>query len=759
MAAAKRAEGGMSVSRSAGAQRSSEEEARRQKVEAQRKYALELQDQQSARQRSDHLQTHPEDRKRVQRRAQSPIQQSSILSSPTSTYTSAAARQRGGGGPSSDREKARQKQADYYRQLDADKQAVAIGSARGAPTVREQPRAPSPISRGSRHDSSDGNRGAQPSERDLKHQRQQEYAQQLKLDMKKNDSMAMKRDSGSNSESSIQRHKPEGDLGINFGGAQPQRTRREKQEEYARQIREAAQQEAISTPRQALSARRQGHSSPDKGKGRVDSNTGTGLALGADIATAAERASKRERQSQYRNELASGSNSKPITSSRVSLVSHRSKQDEELGVRGGGAAGFSTAGLIGHQESDYDRLQRKRESQREYFNQLQAGPSPTKNKNRDLQLNENYEESRNGGGRSAGYDNREEEYEYARDESQYDLGEPVSALSQRLANAYNDPYQHESGPEPPYRAPAQQRQQHQQYDQQYDHQYDDHSSRAGMRQDSTGSLNAIEQMRAEAQSRIRDEDQQHLHLQHSSPTRPVVAEDGNVSFDGINPPYGRHNKGMNVPDREGNMPSARRAQPPQRGPASYQQQQRQQQEEQDHKEQLYHQAHQGTSLIIGKMDVQTSDHRDRRAHEQQKYVQALEHERTREPIQSERVSLIQQSKYQGNGLPGSNVPQQMQGGNRRGGANNNIFQQQGQQQGQYAGHRGTSNGGGVSSVVLGGGYGAEGSPRMQRRGGREEYAEQLQQQRQPQELYAQHQQYYQQEDGGDEYYDAHGGMR
>jgi hypothetical protein len=240
-------------------------------------------------------------------------------------------------------------------------------------------------------------------------------------------------------------------------------------------------------------------------------------------------------------------------------------------------------------------------------------------------------------------------------------------------------------------------------------------------------------MRADSESRIVDDN-------HYSPTKPVVSEDGNISFDGINPPYGRHNKGMNVPDMEGKMPSAR--QPKQRPSQPYDQPY---QQEQDHKDQLYNNAHQGTSLMIGKMDVQTSDGRDRRAYEQQKYVQELEHEKNRAPIQSERVSLIQQKKYQGNGLPGSNVPQQLQGGYRRG-AGNQQQQQQPEVSSHYSGHRGTSNGGGASSIVLGGGYGAEESPRMHRKGAREEYAEQLYQQHQPQELYAQHQQYYQHDD-------------
>mmetsp|Transcript_8152 Transcript_8152/g.15371 ORF Transcript_8152/g.15371 Transcript_8152/m.15371 type:complete len:934 (-) Transcript_8152:1179-3980(-) len=766
-AAAKRAEG-LSVSRSAGSHRNSEQDARRQKVEAQQKYALELQEQQSARQRAEEM---PQDRKRVQRRTQSPIQPSNILSSPTSTYTSAGGRNRGPPAVS-DREKARQKQADYYRQLEADKQVKATDSARDRPpanrnvraqspiqsfsspssnyggaarggadpmsererarqkqaeyyrqleadkqvkgsqsssdrqVVKSQPRMSSPINRGPH-----GGDSGQLSERDKKHQRQQEYAMQLKLDMRENDVMVDRR--SNRSEPSLRSRKQETDLGIQFGG-QPQLSRREKQAEYARQIKEAAEKEEIVTPRRALSARRQGNS-PHQNKN--DHNSGTGLAVGTDVATAAQRANKRARQSQYRDELAQGSNSKPISSSRVSLHSHRSRQDEELGVRGGGAAGFSTAGLIGNQESEHDKMMRKRESQKEYFNQLQAGPSPSKNKaisndqefyskpvTRDGSSHHNYDPPSRG------------EYQYEESRPYVPSGEPSQRYEQV---AYKDPY------EPPYQQPYEQ------------------SSYQGERRDvnvpSTreplarqDTYDVLQEMRAQSQSHIVDDS-------HYSPTKPVVSEDGNVSFDGINPPYGRFNKGMNVPDGEGKMPSARKPPPQQRPPPQYDQQQQYPLEQ--NRQLPNSDANQGTSLMIGKMDVQTSEGRDRRAYEQQKYVQDLENEKHRAPIQSERVSLIQQSKYQGNGLPGSNVPQQIPGGHRRGGA----YQQPQQQQEQpYAGHRGTSTGGGASSVVLAGGYAAEESPRMHRKGAREEYAEQLYQQQQPQELYAQHQQYYQQ---------------
>jgi hypothetical protein len=721
----------------------------------------------------------PEDRKRVQRRAQSPIQPSNILSSPTSTYTSAGGRQRGaaqmtdrerarqkqeeyhrqleadklikakdsardrpanrnvraqspiqplsspssqysidgghnrGAAPMSDREKARQKQADYYRQLEADKHVKATNSP-DRHVARSQHRIASPIDR-ARGDSST----REHSERDRKFQKQQEYASQLKLDMQQNDSLASNRTN--KSEPNLRRRpQQENDLGLNIGGGQPQMTRRQKQEEYARQIREASEKEEIATPRRALSARRQG-SSPHQNK--YDSNNGTGLSFGADVATAAQRANKRERQNKYREELANGSNSKPITSSRVSLHSNRSRQDNELGVRGGGAAGFSTAGLIGNQESDSDRLRKKRESQKEYYDQLQAGPSPSKNKARFD--DQEYSQPASRGGQSS-YDYIPPQADYERDDSHYEVNAPVGELSQRLAQAYNDPY------EQPHREDAYQGQRVVQDDPYSKEPYssEPYSRAPPPRQDSN---DALQQMRADSESRIVDDN-------HYSPTKPVVSEDGNISFDGINPPYGRHNKGMNVPDLEGKMPSAR--QPKQRPSQPYDQPY---QQEQDHKDQLYNNAHQGTSLMIGKMDVQTSDGRDRRAYEQQKYVQELEHEKNRAPIQSERVSLIQQKKYQGNGLPGSNVPQQLQGGYRRG-AGNQQQQQQPEVSSHYSGHRGTSNGGGASSIVLGGGYGAEESPRMHRKGAREEYAEQLYQQHQPQELYAQHQQYYQHDD-------------
>jgi hypothetical protein len=698
------------MSRSAGSHRHSEDAARRQKVQAQQKYALELQEQQSARHRAEQV---PADRKRIQRRAQSPIQQSSILSSPTSTYTSASGRNRGTP-PLTDRERARQKQLDYHRQLEADKQVKVVESPRHSRRDNGQ-RMTSPINRAS---------PGRLSERDLKHQRQQEYASQLKLDMQQNSSsMADKR--GNRSEPNL-RSAPSNrsDLGINIGGGGGQLSRREKQEEYAKQIREASEKEEIFTPRQALCSRRPGHS-PQQDS--IDRNTGTGLALGGDAAaTAEQRANKRERQSKYRDELANGSRSKPIASSHVALHSNRSRQDEELGIHGGGAAGFSTAGLIGNQESEHEKMRKKRESQKEYFEQLRTGSSPTKEKARNSGYGDDYSKPVTRESDNMNCEIRAPpDYAPSRDDSnysQYDLQAPSGGvLSQRLAQAHSDPYEQSVS---------------------QDNRYSEGPYSA--RQDS---FDMLEKMRADSQSRIIDD--------HYSPTKPVVSEDGNVSFDGINPPHGRYNKGMNVPDMEGKLPSARQPQRqhpyPHPHQQQYQQEYQQQQQDQQQRDQQYSDAHQGTSLLIGKMDVQTSEIRDRKAYEQQKYVQELEQEKGRPPIQNERVSLIQQNKYQGNGLPGSNVPQ-MHGGPRRGHASSQLYQQ-GQQQGQeqqqhYAGHRGTSTGGGASSIVLGGGYGAGESPRMHRKGGREEYAQQMHQQQQPEELYQQHQQYYQQDDFG-----------
>ena len=759
----------MSVSRSAGSYRSSEDEARRQKVLAQQKYAQELHEQQSARLKAEQT---PTDRKRIQRRAPSPVQASSILSSPTSMYTSAGGVRTGNGGslPLTDREKERQKKREYFQQLEADKQSKASETPRESRLSQRQ-RPQSPIQQSnilssptSMYTSVGGRKGnEQPmtdrekarlkqqeyfrqleadeqlkatnsgyekpitsrqrpvspimtgdniapsagmnSERNMKHQRQLEYAAQLKRDMEQKDILSENAHNSSRVQQRTYRSpKGESDFGANFGNHQSKLTRREMQDNYAREIREASEKKEIITPRRALSARRLRNS----GNNNSESG-GTGLVLGNNIGTAAQLASKRDRQSKYREELNAAAKSQPITSSRVSLRSNRSRQDDGLDMQGGGVSGFSTAGLIGKQESEQERLRKKIENQKRYYNQLQTDPSITRGEprygNEDAQISYDPPLRQE-------YNDTEEIYDYSR-----------SQLHRSHV---------ESDPSPNYHPNS--RFEPQSRENVYSTNYNNEVSH-GTREEDTGgpprqvSFDNLGSMLSQSQQRIEES--------HYSPTKPVVTEDGKISFDGINPPYGRHNKGMNVPNSEGKMPSPRHIQRPQYQvqPSSHEM----------HHKQEYRQDARGTSLIIGNMEACSADDRGRKVYEQQKFVQELEKEKNRVPIQDERVSLIQLNKYQGNGLPGSEA---LQSGNyyQRGTSHprNDYREHPYAPSPQYAGHRGTSTGGGASSIVLGGGYGAEKSPRMRRKGAPEEYAAQIQYQRQPQELYHEHQQYYRQ---------------
>lgn len=133
-----------------------------------------------------------------------------------------------------------------------------------------------------------------------------------------------------------------------------------------------------------------------------------------------------------------------------------------------------------------------------------------------------------------------------------------------------------------------------------------------------------------------------------------------------------------------------------------------------------------TGLVIGGMTVLTAEQKAERHRQQQQYARDVAEAAKAQPIHISRESYEERHRYKGNGLPGEYLPPQGYGG---GSFSDRNPPPQERNEGGYR-HRGTSNGGGVSSISFGGGE-SEVSPhnqRMQRRGKQEEYAAQLRQQ-------------------------------
>ena len=97
--------------------------------------------------------------------------------------------------------------------------------------------------------------------------------------------------------------------------------KRRDQETYARHIREAAEQDAILSPRVSLAAANQRRSR--------DYDSATGLILGIDVSTAVHNERKKQQQQKYRQELAASAIAPPIEASRASLRSHHDNGDTE----------------------------------------------------------------------------------------------------------------------------------------------------------------------------------------------------------------------------------------------------------------------------------------------------------------------------------------------------------------------------------------------------------------------------------------------
>lgn len=132
--------------------------------------------------------------------------------------------------------------------------------------------------------------------------------------------------------------------------------------EYARQLREAAQAPALVSPRQPL--RRHSEQEP----------SGTSIALPGQISTAVRRETKRQEQERYRSELDAAARSKPMPTQRET----RARRDVSSGI--------TTAGLIGHQETEFQRREAKRLEQERYRAELdaasKASPMPSHRESR-----------------------------------------------------------------------------------------------------------------------------------------------------------------------------------------------------------------------------------------------------------------------------------------------------------------------------------------------------------------------------------------
>ena len=200
-----------------------------------------------------------------------------------------------------------------------------------------------------------------------KSEKQREYARQLQRDQMVKVAAQSQEESPNRARQQVRRRpvtpeqigQDEGSFwGRGVNPSEEKAAKRREQEAYARQIREAAEQDAILTPRVSLAAAHQ-----RRGSNRDSAtDSATGLILGSDVSTAVHNERKKQQQQKYRQELASSASAPPIEAPRASLRSHRGN--------GGRQGDDATAGLIGHHESDAQQRERKREAQRKYAEDL-----------------------------------------------------------------------------------------------------------------------------------------------------------------------------------------------------------------------------------------------------------------------------------------------------------------------------------------------------------------------------------------------------
>jgi hypothetical protein len=135
-----------------------------------------------------------------------------------------------------------------------------------------------------------------------------------------------------------------------------------------------------------------------------------------------------------------------------------------------------------------------------------------------------------------------------------------------------------------------------------------------------------------------------------------------------------------------------------------------------------------TGLVIGGMTVLTAQQKAERHRQQQQYAREVADAANAQPIHNSRESYQERHRYKGNGLPGEYQRETQGGGGGGGGGGYERSPQQDRRDGEYR-VRGTSNGGGISSISFGSdGLEPNGQQRMQRKGKQEEYANQLRQQ-------------------------------
>jgi hypothetical protein len=681
---------------------------RRAKIEKQREYAHQLQLQQQ--QQEVNKQQQGYDPSGISSR--SPYhklqQQQSPHKSPSSSYHSKASL----GPNSSERDLKHQKQQEYAEQLAADqrnKESARNNSSgqrsdRHRLTPRDERDSQIPYSTSPSHPTPSGRRsggggdGGAASEKELKLRKQQEYARQLEMDQLSKQSA---RDKESNRISHQQMNSPlysppsstslasqvsqshiVGAMGGEYDPRQEKLQKRREQEKYAQQIREAASQQEILSPRLSLNDKRR---SPHSQRGYPSSSdNATGLVLpGANIATAVQKDAKKLQQEKYRQDLEAdmrtNHSSRSLEPTRAPL--HRRREDLSSGGGGGG-------GLIGHHESEDEKRRKKKELQSKYSHELAM---------------QQQQSGRGGGG--GGWEGAEEE--------PYD---PRGLV-------HRDTPPREIRDVSPIVYPPSQRQ----YPQNSDYQHDPYSA---------GGSQSLQQLREQASRHVEpgygaNHDPEGSYYSPQDPYQP--------------PPRQRQQQRQTYEDEEENRGypsstsagsgygSASRQQAPAPAPARsepepepYLSPRQQQQVPRYHPS-----SSECTGLVIGGMTVLTAEQKNEKHRQQQQYAREVADAVKAQPVHVSRESYQERHRYKGNGLPGEhlsgggagggaydrNPPLQRGGGGAGGGGD-----------GEYR-VRGTSNGGGASSISFGGGgSGSPGQQRMQRRGKQEEYASQLRQQ-------------------------------
>eukprot|EP00604_Paraphysomonas_vestita_P003621 CAMPEP_0174818966 /NCGR_PEP_ID=MMETSP1107-20130205/1937_1 /TAXON_ID=36770 /ORGANISM="Paraphysomonas vestita, Strain GFlagA" /LENGTH=985 /DNA_ID=CAMNT_0016031647 /DNA_START=66 /DNA_END=3020 /DNA_ORIENTATION=- len=550
----------------------------------------------------------------------------------------------------------------------------------------------------------------QPSEKDMKIRKQQEYARQLELDKLSKEKIQGKDSSRSNNSNSYAQSpsnlsyqsSSSSILGSqDYDPRQEKMQKRREQEEYARQIRDAASQQEILSPRISL-AKKKNQQFPSYD----DDDNATGLILpGANITTAVQKDNKRLQQEKYRQQLDEAQSIRPVDSGRAPL--HRKNKSDY------GDNDYGVNGLIGNHESEEEKRRKKKESQNKYFDDLSRQAQGSNNIN-----------NRGGGGSGRDQGQMEEPPYDPRGIVKRDNSREVRDVSPII-------YPSKSNKQ------SQQQQQQQQYSNYDDNYHYDNNNKINNGNnynnyndryyDDDEDNRSLQQLKDHASRHINTNSNFGNDRGYPSTAAAVAAASGSPYRQSNRPPYQNYDLRLEPKPEPQPQPyvSPRQSKNSQDSIPKYQKPT----------------TAECTGLVIGGMTVLTAEQKAEKQRQQQQYARDVAEAKNAHPIHVERESYQERHRYKGNGLPGEY--QGVRGASNGGGASSiqlggggyNQYQQQ-QQYNQYERNdgeyriRGTSNGGGASSISFGGDSG-DLSPRqqkMQRKGKQEEYASQLRQQ-------------------------------